>query len=360
MERSARLSPSVQQGTPAKTFVSRPLGRIILAVVATATLVGSFLYLGPLIAIPTLLFFGLAIPIYLGWKRPRQLAIMGLAVLLVAAPLGSLWEAQIIRAPSPTANSDPALPWGNGGSVLQGASVSPFAGDAGGGYNFSVAVHPEFVPANTSGLLWVVLFVTTCPGATGNSSPSCSSGYPFYTQNESLAPNLTAPFTASFVQTLPGANLWWFQFATAYRSGPSHNVTWIFLDPANGYGAVQGPVSGDYFSTVGLIVPNFYLVMFLYPGVVFFIALLVYYVFKRREAARKARAGAAPEGPIPPPGGEPAPPGATTAPARATAEERRCPNCQAVVYPNETSCWKCGASLTAPAAETAPLPGGKA
>ncbi|HYK93625.1 MAG TPA: hypothetical protein VEY07_06250, partial [Thermoplasmata archaeon] len=290
----------MEQRGSVKSFVARPLGRILLTAIATATLIGSFLYLGPLLAIPTLLFFGLAIPIYLGWKRPRQLALVGLAALLIAAPVGSLWEANLIRQPSPLANSDSALPYGNGGSILQGATVTPFAGGGGDSFNFSVTVHPEFTPKNTSGLLWIEVFVTTCPGATGNSSPNCPSGYPFYSANRTLPANLTSPVSESFQQTLSGANLWWFQFATAYRANGTTNLTWIFLDPGNGYGAVQGPVSGDYYSTVGLIIPNFYVVMFLYPGSVFFIALLIYYLFKRREAARKASAGggaAAPTGP---------------------------------------------------------------
>ncbi|HZY91692.1 MAG TPA: zinc ribbon domain-containing protein [Thermoplasmata archaeon] len=350
-----------QRGT-VKSFVARPLGRLLLVAVATATLVGSFLYLGPLLAIPTLLFFGLAMPIYLGWKRPRHLALVGLAALLIAAPVGSLWEAQLIRAPSPAANSDAVLPYGNGGAVLQDAKVTPFAGASGGVFNFSVTVHPEFTPTNTSGLLWVEVFVTTCPGATGNASPNCPSGYPFYTANQTLGPNLTSPFVSSFKETLPGANLWWFQFATAYRATPTSNYTWIFLDPGNGYGAVQGPISGDYYSTVGLIIPNFYLVMFLYPGSVFFIGLLIYYIFKRREAARKAEAAAGappPTAPLERPKG-PTPGTTSGAPASGSAPEKRCPNCNAVVYPNEATCWKCGQSLTAAPTSDAPLTGGKA
>jgi hypothetical protein len=349
----------VEQRGSVKSFVGRPLGRILLAVLAGATLIGSFLYLGPLLAIPTFLFFGLAMPIYLGWKRPRQLAILGLAVLLVSAPVASLWEAQLLRQPSPTASSDAALPYGNGGSVLQDAQVSPFAADSGSNFEFSVTVHPEFVPANTSGLLWVELFVTTCPGATGNGSLSCPGGYPFFSQNETLASNLTAPTVFSFNQTLSGANLWWFQFATAYRANGSTDYTWVFLDPPNGYGAVQGPVSGDYYSTVGLVIPNLYVVMFLYPGSVFFIALLVYVIFKRREARR----GAAGRPPSPADSaGPPSAPGAPEASAAETstgANERRCPNCQAIVYPNEASCWKCGKPLASTAGPSdRPLTGG--
>jgi hypothetical protein len=356
----------VQQRAGVKSFVAKPLGRILLGALATVTLVGSFLFLGPLLGIVTFLFFGLAIPIYLGWKQPRYLAVMGLAVLLVAAPIASAWEAQMLRVPSPSANSNPNAPYGNGGAVLQGSGVTPYTGGSGGAYNFTITVHPEFVPTNTSGLQWIELIVTTCPGATGNSSPFCASGYPFYLWNQTLPANVTGPRLVSFVETLPGSNLWWYQFATAYYTGngSSKNLTWIFLNPGNGYGSVQGPVSGDYLSTVGLVIPALYADMLLYPGLVFFVALLIYYVWKRREATRKAAAAgaSAPEGPTGAAPTSPAPPGPPTS---GTAEstraptgpgERRCPNCSAVVYPTESSCWKCGTKLTS--GKDTPLPSG--
>ena len=51
---------------------------------------------------------------------------------IVAAPLGSVWEAQIVREPSPVGSSDNFAPYGNGGSVLQNAKVTPFTGAGGG------------------------------------------------------------------------------------------------------------------------------------------------------------------------------------------------------------------------------------
>lgn len=355
----------MQQGNSVKSFGAKPVGRIVLAGLATATLVGSFLELGPLLAIVTLLFFGLAVPIYLGWKRPRELAIMGLAVLLVAGPIAGAFYAQEIRQPSPLASSDNYAPYGSGGPVLQNAQVHPFTGAGGGTFNFSVEVYPQYVPANTSGLLWVELFVTTCPGATGNSSPYCPSPYPFYSPNASLPTGQSAPFTVYFNQVLPGPNIWWFQFATAYRSGPDQNLTWIFLDPANGYGAVQGPVSGSYDTTWELVVPTVYEELFLYSGAVFYLGLLIYFLFKRREAARQGASGPGPSPPSPV-ATMPAPPTAgapTPAPGAPTAPELHCPNCKAVVYANETSCWKCGTALpkggAAPPAADAPLAGGK-
>lgn len=348
----------MEQRTSVKRFFDRALGRILLGLLAGATLLGSFIYLGPLVSIATFLFFGFAIPVYLGWKRPGQLALMGLVVLIAVAPVAAVYDAGTLRTPSPPASSSDQLPYGNGGAVLQNASVSPFTGAAGGKYTFTVQVHPEFVPANTSGLSWIELIVSTCPGANSSSSPICGSGYPFLLDNRTLAPNLTTPFAVSFNETLNGSNLWWFQFATAYAIGNNTNVTWILLVTDNGYGAVQGPVTGDFTSTVALVVPLFYTIVFLYPGAVFFVALLIYYVFKRREAARRAARGGGAGPSMEGVAGPTAPEGA--APAAPTVVERRCPKCNAVIYPKETTCWKCGTPVpetTPPAAP--PLEGGR-
>lgn len=336
-------------------FASRP-GLLVLGLIAVGAMIGSFLYLGPFVAIPTLLLFGLAVPIYAGWKRPRTLALIGIVVLLVAAPLTSLADAQAIRVPSPAYSSDATPPSGNGGSVLDQAIVNPYTGASGGTYVFSVILNPQYVPANDSAPLWVELFVSTCPGATGNASPNCASGYPFVVSNKTLPANQTTPETLSFDVALSGPNIWWWQMAAVVESPrTSTNLTWIFLDVPNGYGAVQGPVTGDFLSTFAILVVPITEVMFLYSATVFFIALLVYMFLKAREARRKAAAApmVGPDGSTPPAtagGGttEPAAP-PTTAP-----NERSCPNCGAVVYPSESSCWKCGKPLSKGPSEPSP------
>ncbi|HEV2230664.1 MAG TPA: hypothetical protein VGS18_00550, partial [Thermoplasmata archaeon] len=68
-------------------------------------LIGSMLYAGIYIAVLALLVFGLGLPIYAGWKRPRQLALAGLAVLLITAPVFSVLYADELRQPSPLASS---------------------------------------------------------------------------------------------------------------------------------------------------------------------------------------------------------------------------------------------------------------
>src|ERR1700686_1046044 len=167
MERPARVSPSVQRLGGVKAFVATPLGRAVLIAIAIVTLAGSFVYLGPLLAIATLLLFGLAIPIYAGWKRPRQLALAGLVILLVAAPLTTLLVTEQVRTPAPGPSSSNLPPFGYGGSVLQNAHVSPYTGAAGRSYQFSVDLHPNYAAPGTNGLVWVVVYISNCPGATG-------------------------------------------------------------------------------------------------------------------------------------------------------------------------------------------------
>jgi hypothetical protein len=257
-----------------KSFATKPLGKAVLIAVAILTLLGSFIYLGELVAIAAILIFGLALPIYFGWKRPRTLALAGLVILLIAAPLASVGEATILRTPGPDISSASQLPYGKGGSVLQGAHVTPYTGPQGGLYTFTVVANPAYVPPNDTHLLYLVLFVSTCPGATGSSDPTCPSGYPFYSQNHTFASNVTIAQTVTFNQSLPGANIWWWQMGATVRN-VSGALVWIFLQGQSGFSGQQGPVSGNFLSTVGIVIPTVFLAMFFYPGIVFFFALLV-------------------------------------------------------------------------------------
>jgi hypothetical protein len=340
-----------------KRFIGTTPGRITLVALAVLTVAGSFLYLGVFLSIPTFLLFGLALPIYTGWKRPRTLALAGLVVLLVSAPLASLVEAQALRSPSPAASSDNFLPVGSGGSVLQNARVSPFTGPGGGNYTFTVTVNPKYIPT-AFGILWFAsLYVSTCPGATGNSSPYCNPGYAFVYRNITFPANTTTPQAVTFSAVLHGSNIWWWQMSATARNLTTGVVHWIFLDPGNSYNAVQGPVSGDFLSTFEIVLPNLFVEMLFYLGSVFFFALLVYVFFKSREKRRKAEAEAMMPGPTSGPGtpaaGAPSPEAGGGAP-KVKVDERACPKCGAVVYPGETTCWKCGAALNAVGA--GPLP----
>ena len=348
----------MQSGGGIKTFATRRPGQYVVTAVSTVTLLLTFVYLGPNLATIAFLLFGLLIPIYLGWKIPRQLAIAGLAALLIAAPVATLFETQMLRTPAPLSTSSDQLPWGAGGPVLANASVHPYLGNPAGIYNFSVDLQPQFLPPHTSGLLWLSLNVSTCPTATGPTDQFCSGGYPYHSQNITFGSNGTLQLQSiTLGQQLNGSNIWYWQMSTGYRNSTG-SVTPIFLYPLNGYATIEGPVTGTFASTYGIVVVPVFLAMFSECALVFFVLLLVYAFLKQRERRRKDREAAerAASGAPPTPGTDAATP--PVAPAKTPAtQERSCPNCKAVVYPNESACWKCGASLT-PAAD-APLPSGR-
>jgi hypothetical protein len=351
----------MQRAGGIKAFVAKPLGKVLLIVVATLALTGSFYYLGPFLSIAVFLLVGLAVPIYLGWKNPRQLAILGVVAILVAGPIISVILTDQFRQPSPWAASSPNAPFGNGQPVLQNAHVDPFTGDPGATYVFSVDLHPENLPNGTTGILWLFLEVSTCPTGLGPASPNCPSGYPYVLQNITFAANGTQiAHTVTFNTTLNGTNIWYWQMAAGVRNLTNQNLTFIFLFPSGGVTAtVQGPVTGDFFSTFTLAITSVYFYLFFYVGIPFYVLLLIYTYLKSRERRKKAAAAlvATPEETETParvPGSnKPSAAGAGPAPS-----ERSCPNCAAVVYPNEATCWKCGTSLTG-SPGSAPLPSGK-
>jgi hypothetical protein len=337
-----------------KSFATRTPGRAILIIIAILALVGSFVFLNVLIAIPAFLIFGLALPIYLGWKSAKGLAIAGLIILVVAAPIVAAASSSLLREPTPPVSSDNFLPAGNGCAVLQNASVTPYTGAVGNMYVWNVTVVPHCVPANDSPVQWLNLYVSTCPGATGNSSPTCGSGYPFWALNDTSVHNLTNSSVAKLTQDLSQANVWYWVMEVAVINA-SGKISYIGLDPGTGDSYVEGPVTGDYLSTYVLILPSIGIAFAFYLALVFYFALLIYVLFKNRERRKKAMAADRPRPPSTP--GSPGPPmfdEASTGATPTARSEPTCPNCSAVVYPNEATCWKCGAPLTK--ADQAPLP----
>jgi hypothetical protein len=344
-----------------RTFGTTWIGRIVLVLIGIFAVAGALFYLGALVTILAMLVCGAFLPIYLGWKSTRQLALAGLVILLASAPVFSVAYASQLRVPSPSEGSNPSAPYGNGQAVVQNATVTPYTGAAGGTYTFSASIEPQNLPPRST-LHYLLLIVTDCPDATGNRSPACPAGYPFYEQNHSFSATPAAPTTVSFQQRLSGVDVWWWTFDLAFNNSTSKNLTQDWLYSQGTYDFPEGPVSGSFGQTFAFILPASYEVILVYPGLVFFVALLIYAVLKRRQATRGAGAPTAGT-PGAPPGTPPtAPPGAPGAPpSNAAANERRCPNCQAVVYPNESSCWKCGKSLAPPQPATAqPLSSGKA
>jgi len=354
-------APAVPPTGTLRSFFSSRAGRLALLAITILSLVGCFVYLGStgtFLAIPDLLFFGLALPIYFGWKRPRHLALYGLAAILVSVPITSVLAVNYIYEPFPPQDS----PWvaGANGPILQGATATPYSGAAGAMYHFNVTVNPTEVPANASPPLWVEVWVSTCPGATGPSDPYCSSGYPLLDQNLTFPGGLNQTRVVTFSLPINDSNIWSWEMGTAYfaqvnatNASRDSNLTWVFLGP------VQGPIVGPYAAILGIALEAFLVSTFVPAGLVFFVGLLGYMWFKAREARRKALE----EPPAIPPAGPPplgaAPGTAPMVSAPAAPPERSCPNCKAVVYPNESTCWKCGAPLTAGGASAAPLPSKK-
>ncbi len=339
-----------------KRFLASTAGKALLIVVAILALVGSFVYLGFLIGIPAMLLFGLALPIWAGLKRPRYLALTGLLILVVAAPAANALITQQLFVPIGPASSPNTLP--NGGAVLQNATVAPFSGPPGTNFTWTVTVFPAYLAKGTGTLVNVSLWVSTCPGATGNNSPNCSSGYPFYRFDDRTIPSGNASFGVTFRFAPPSVNIWAWQMAAVVRNSTTGNLSYIFLEgDANYLNGLEGPVVGTfgqiYLAFLGAVYTN----VFLYVGAPFYIALLLYMFLKsrqRRRADELARSRA-------PPASAPSDSGPGSGSTRsASTLERACPNCAAVVYPNESTCWKCGANLSAnPASANQPLPSGR-
>ncbi len=345
-------------------FVQTIYGKSLLVAIAVLVVFATYVYVDTLLAIPAMLLFGLAIPIWLGLKRPRFLALVGLVIVVAAAPLSTVVITQDIRAPISPSNSLTTIS-GTSGALMQNATVSPYTGTTSTNFTWSVTIVPAGIPKGNTSPVWLNLYVSTCPGATSTSPPSwCSAGYPFTLLNYTAFPaNLTAPTTVTFHYRIGSNGIWDWQMGIYTKNSTTGRPFFQTLVGDPTYNGIEGPVVGDYASTFGAILPTIYFDDALFLGGPFFVVLLIYLLFKNRERRRKEAAQRA-AGPVPPTGAPPEggsalppsiakgpPPGSSAAP---TAAERTCPNCNAVVYENETTCWKCGASLTAVPA--APLP----
>ncbi len=355
-----------QQPRGFRRFVQTPVGKGLLIAFAVLTVFATFVYVSTFLAIPVMLIVGLALPIYGGLKRPRYLAVSGLVVLLVVAPIATAVITQEIFEPVGTSTSSPSLPEGHGGAVLQNATVSPFSGTSSTNFTWTVTIFPQYLSPYNSSPLWISLYLSTCPGATGNNSPNCAAGYPFYNYTDVFTTNVTAETTVAFHETVGSNGIWSWQMGLAMRNLTTGNLTWIFLVGDPTYNGIEGPVVGSWGTIYGELIGTVYFDDLLFVGGPFYFILLIYMIFKNRER-RRSDAGRrmpppvpptpssapppAPSGSAPLPSASPAPPpiSPVVAPAGGapppSADERSCPNCQAVVYANETTCWKCGAKL---------------
>lgn len=358
MENPGRFSVAVQRGNSIKAFLAKPYGRVVVLLIAALSLAGSSIYLGYLLAIPIFLLAGLAFPIWLGWTRPRTIFLVGLSALLVAGPIVTAGTTSTLLTPGPATNG--SVYSGFTQSIIQNATVSPYTRATTGDFTFTADINPAFLPNGSEPkVLWVDLWLSTCPNALTNNSTSCggAGAYPFHEANESY--NSSAKGTVPIVESIGGVNVWWWTMAAGYVNSTG-GVTWVYLQPNNGYITVEGPVTGGYLSIYTLILPAIYFTVFVYPGLVFFLGALVYLFLKMRQ--RRRAGGAA----MVPGSATPSAPASTGAPSSGAPSrpELACPNCGAVVYAGETRCWKCGAPLTggsppSPPAADQPLPSGK-
>lgn len=264
--------------------------------------------------------------------------------------------------------------------VIQDADVTPFHGSSSTEFTWTATIYPQYLPSNESDPLWVSLYISTCPGATSpNGTTYCSAGYAFYQVTdffcsdpatlatcEASAPVMHGATAVSFNYTIGSDGIWDWQMGLAAEDLATHTPIYTLLVGDPTYDGIEGPIVGSYGTIFEVVLPSVYLEDFLYLGAPFYAVLLLYMFFKSRERRRDdARRRTA--GPIPPtsgaetgdtpPSGGPAAGGAEPSarpPPGPGKGEQACPNCQAVVYPGEAKCWKCGATL--PAAPSTPLP----
>ncbi|MFY9717065.1 MAG: hypothetical protein WAK40_03925 [Thermoplasmata archaeon] len=262
------------------------------------------------------------------------------------------------------------------GSVLENASLTPFHGSASTEFSWSAMLNPQYLPRGTSSPLWVNLYISTCPGATGNNSGSCNPGYPlivltdFFCSNprsvatcEATSYDLNQSTQVTFNYTIGSQGIWEWQMGVAVEDLAFHVPSYSLLVGDPQYNGNEGPVIGSFGTVFEEVLPSVYLEALLYLALPFYAVLLLYAIFKNREGRREdARLRAA--GPIPPTSGAetgsaPSAPGtaplgsstaAKSSPPGPVPGESACPSCGAVVYPGESKCWKCGSTLGGSAA----------
>ena len=348
-----------------RRFVQTPLGQVALILIAVAVVVVTYVFVDVIIAVPAILLFGLAFPIWMGLKRPRFLALVGLVIIVAVAPLATVVFTQEVYVPVSAASSATNVPLSDGKQVMQNATVSPYTGGAGTNFTWTVTIYPQDVPENNSTPVWLNLYISTCPGATGNDSPNCQAGYPFTLLNQTL-PNTTQPYTATFHYRIGSNGIWSWQMGIFTKNRTTGVPYFQTLQGDPTYNGIQGPIIGGFAAIYGELITSIYIQDLLLLGAPFYFALLVYMLFKNRERRHKeAQQRALRPGPAPTaPAGTPSAPatgpgtplpssqaplstptGPPAAPAPSTVPELNCPKCNAVVYAGEKTCWKCGAAL---------------
>jgi len=359
-------------------FLRSKVGRVLLVVFVLGVVFGTEASepnaSATILAIPVFLAAGLALPIYVGLKRPRYLAVSGLVVLLAVAPLATIVFSQDALAPPSTASTAGTAPNEAGGSVLQDASVTPYSGSSSAMFTWNVSLYPKFLGKSLNTTNWsndaLDLYISSCPGATAPNLSYCGGGYTLITLAHTFS-KASPPANGSvvtFQQHLSENGLWsWQMVLILQNSSNASNPFEIELVGDPTYDGLAGPIVGGFAVVYGLLIVSVYVIVLIYLGIPFYFALLLYMWFKGREARRKeaerraanakaALAGGPPgEGAAGGSGPASGPPGSTGS-APPVASELACPSCGAVIYPNESKCWKCGAPVGGAPASTPPLP----
>ena len=337
-----------------KAFAGTVPGYAILLALISLTVAASVIYLGTIFGAISLLIFAFGVPIYLGWgKTLRHFLLVALVVCLVTPPIATAFLSNELVTPSPAYVSPDG--------VLQQAVVSPFQSTS-ATFNFSVEVQPSKLPKDYR-LTQIFLWVTNCPTDTNSSRGSCGSAHEtFLNLTTPVTPtqqNVTGTFPVSFQQSLPGGQIFYFEFFTwgvntTSTAALSSSCTG---PPGQGIcGFAEGPVTGTYGTIYGLVILELYVLM-AELAIVLIVAILFYRFIKMREKRRNDMAKEAA-------GGEPtktettesssadssAPlaSGGSSAPASkpsSKAAGTRCPQCGASVKAGEEFCWKCGHKL---------------
>jgi hypothetical protein len=352
-----------------RAFLQTRLGRVVLILIAIGVVFALFSYVATILAIPGILVAGLVLPIWAGVKRPRFLAILGLIVIVAVAPLATVVFSQEALSPPASASTPGVGPYEANGSVLQNASVTPFTGSSTTNFTWTVQVFPKFLNKTYAATNWsndsLDLYVSSCPGATSTNLTYCGSTYTFYVLSHpfSKASPPTNGSVITFTERVPANGIWAWQMALLIQNVSSPATPYMILlagDPT--YNGLEGPIVGGFGVVYAALIGTLYEVALVYLGIPFFFVLLLYMWYKGREARRKddaariARVRSSATGDTAGPPGSAPPPASGAAPAAPVAGEVACPRCSAVVYPGETKCWKCGATLSAPSNPAAPLP----
>ncbi|MEM0129593.1 MAG: zinc ribbon domain-containing protein [Thermoplasmata archaeon] len=338
-----------------KRFLRGRIGRIVLILIAILATAGGLFVGGVLFGILAAILFGLGIPVWVGASRPRYLAVVGVAILAASPAIWAATEVPYYFIAPGAASSNQ--------NFLQNATLSPFNAAPGSTFRWSVHLDPTAQPNAT--VINMTLYLSVCPGALGPSDPNCGGGgYAFQTFGPTSPVNLSGirrPVTVWFNETISSANIWYWQMSLGYRNG-TRGIQYDFLaGDSSFYNGIIGPIAGGWTMVYGTLIGTFYFAVGLYVGIPFFVALLIYGIYRvRRErkaqAASRAASGsgggtAAGSGPSQTTAGaapplpsssrsRPRPPAASEPP-----KEQACPNCGAVIYSGETFCWKCGTAL---------------